>query len=328
MVKPNTRADPFDLAIRLRDGDEIEALAMLERVYRERRRRAPERTPRPAPTDSAYDEARRRYYAHEQLLREQALLADAVVRELVPSPPGLAEGNAPAPPANAPLRFVDATNAGGRFEVASELGGPVTCELRAGALRGDGEAARVLVEPARFPLAPGARTRVSVEVELARPPERSAALELPLDVLADGAFLRTVWCPVLPADDTPGCNSSETIALRDPDDEILAALRRIQVLVIQHPIAAQAAFAALVAEGRRVARTPEGRAWAQRLERSALLDHLRPVWKMVTLASLEEDAADVLPSAYLDGLFLAAARDKDRILETLSGGERGRPQRR
>src|SRR5580693_1180923 len=39
-------------------------------------------------------------------------------------------------------------------------------------------------------------------------------------------------------------------------------LRRAQLLLLKHPVAAQAAFAALIAEGRRFAATPEGAEWA------------------------------------------------------------------
>jgi hypothetical protein len=103
-------------------------------------------------------------------------------------------------------------------------------------------------------------------------------------------------------------------------DEIGAALRGIQELVLRHPAAMQEAFAALVAEGRCFARTPEGRRWQERLADSAWIQRARLVWKMASLSALEEHASAPLPSAWLDGLFLAAARDPDGVLDRLFGG--------
>jgi len=116
------------------------------------------------------------------------------------------------------------------------------------------------------------------------------------------------------------------ISLRNDEGEVVAALRAIQETVLRHPVAAQAAFAALVAEGRRFAETPEGARWKERLARSVLLHEARLVWRMATLSSLEEDPPDVLPSAYLDGLFLAASGDPDRVMDRLFGGSGGDPE--
>ena len=111
------------------------------------------------------------------------------------------------------------------------------------------------------------------------------------------------------------------VALRDDDDDMLAALRGIQVLLLEHPVASQAACSALRAEGQRFKQTPEGRAWQKRLERSELLHHARLIWKMASLSLLEDDAPERLPSAYLDALFLAAAKgDPDPVLDRLFGG--------
>ena len=41
------------------------------------------------------------------------------------------------------------------------------------------------------------------------------------------------------------------LVVRDPEDELLTLLREIQYLLLEHPVAAQAAFSAFVAEGRR-----------------------------------------------------------------------------
>src|SRR5580692_407187 len=50
-----------------------------------------------------------------------------------------------------------------------------------------------------------------------------------------------------------------------PDTELSAILRRAQLVLLKHPVAAQAAYAALIAEGRRFAATPEGAEWAAAL---------------------------------------------------------------
>jgi hypothetical protein len=93
----------------------------------------------------------------------------------------------------------------------------------------------------------------------------------------------------------------------DPGDaELSALLRRAQMLLFRHPVAAQAAFAALIAEGRRFAATPEGAAWADALAGSALVHEGRRVWDAVGMNMLEDDPATVIPSAYLEALFRAA----------------------
>jgi hypothetical protein len=96
----------------------------------------------------------------------------------------------------------------------------------------------------------------------------------------------------------------------EPGDEALVALlREAQFLLLKHPIAAQAAFAALVAEGRRFAATPEGRAWHERLARAPLVRRGRVLWESSVLGLLEETPAGLLPTALLDAVVGAAARD-------------------
>lgn len=110
------------------------------------------------------------------------------------------------------------------------------------------------------------------------------------------------------------------------EDRMLAALRAIQEFVLRHPVAARAAYAALVAEGRAFAETEAGRALHDSLQRSQLLQRARLLWEMASLHALSEETPDLLPSAYLDGLFLAAAtRDPDELLDRLFGAG-GRPR--
>jgi hypothetical protein len=96
------------------------------------------------------------------------------------------------------------------------------------------------------------------------------------------------------------------VALRRPEPERLRLLRRIQRIVLQHPIATQAAFAALVAEGRRFAATARGRALSAELARSPLLRRARTGFDAATLWMLEEQPASELPSTYVDMLLMAA----------------------
>ncbi|WP_437899290.1 hypothetical protein [Sorangium sp. So ce124] len=117
-------------------------------------------------------------------------------------------------------------------------------------------------------------------------------------------------------------------ATADPrEGEIVDVLRRAQLLLLRHPVAAQAAFSALIAEGRRFAATPEGAAWTAALASSDLLRHGRRVWDAVSLNLLEEDPETIVPSAYLEALLRAAkSADLDGLLSALrdAPGEGGR----
>lgn len=91
-------------------------------------------------------------------------------------------------------------------------------------------------------------------------------------------------------------------ALRARGDDPTVVLRRLQGVLLAHPVAAQAAFAALVAEGRRFAATATGRRWQERLVHAPLLRRARAPWDAATLWMLEEGAPEVLPSGYVDAL--------------------------
>jgi hypothetical protein len=100
-----------------------------------------------------------------------------------------------------------------------------------------------------------------------------------------------------------------TVHLREPD-AATRVLRRLQALVLKHPVAAKAAFSALVAEGRAFAQTPEGKVWQDRLIRSELLHRARLVLDFPGLSMLELDSSATLPSAYLDTVFMLASSPK------------------
>ncbi|WP_437317531.1 hypothetical protein [Sorangium sp. So ce385] len=107
---------------------------------------------------------------------------------------------------------------------------------------------------------------------------------------------------------------------------IPAILRRAQLLVLKHPVAAQAAFAALIAEGRRFAATPEGTEWAAALAGSDLVRRGRQVWDAVGMNMLEDDPDAILPSAYLEALLRAArSPDLEDALRGLYDAAKGDP---
>jgi hypothetical protein len=93
------------------------------------------------------------------------------------------------------------------------------------------------------------------------------------------------------------------------DEELVQILREGQFLILRHPVAAQAALRALVAEGRRVAETADGRRWRDRLARSELIRRGRMIWQGSVLNMLEEDSPTPLPSAFLDAVLAASASE-------------------
>jgi hypothetical protein len=108
------------------------------------------------------------------------------------------------------------------------------------------------------------------------------------------------------------------IELRDPAATEIAILGSLQRVLLKHPVACQAAFTALLAEGRRFGNTAEGHVWRQRLVNSSLLQRARLVFDLSTLSLLEEGEANHIPSAYLDAIFLAASGgDADQLLDRL-----------
>ena len=88
-----------------------------------------------------------------------------------------------------------------------------------------------------------------------------------------------------------------------PHEDLLAAiLVQSRRWVVQYPVLAQAVYAALVAEGRRYGRTPEGARWAQALNRSQTVRRSRPLFEAVT-TNMSEDAQNaVLPSTLLQAV--------------------------
>jgi hypothetical protein len=104
---------------------------------------------------------------------------------------------------------------------------------------------------------------------------------------------------------SPG-HASPRVVLGTPQDDLASWLREAQILMVQYPAAAQALFRAFVAEGRRFAKTTEGRRWRDELASSELIRRGRVVWEVGTLNLLEEDGETVLPSKLLDAVVQAA----------------------
>lgn len=86
-------------------------------------------------------------------------------------------------------------------------------------------------------------------------------------------------------------------------DRLTALLIRIRHLFLRHPLAAQEAFGALMAEGRQFAQTPEGQRWQRRLTGSTLVRRGRRIWDVLSIRMFEDEAATVVPSSFVDALF-------------------------
>jgi hypothetical protein len=85
------------------------------------------------------------------------------------------------------------------------------------------------------------------------------------------------------------------------DENLVADLiGRCQRLILKHPMAAQAAYQALVAEGRRFAQTDEGKQWRCRLEASEAVRRARSLWEAATLNVLDADCEVPLPGQLIE----------------------------
>ncbi len=106
--------------------------------------------------------------------------------------------------------------------------------------------------------------------------------------------------------------------LDEPDDRLEALLRRAQLALLQHPVAAQAIVRALVLEGRRFAQTEEGAALRGQLAGSELVQRGRAVWEGMTLNMFTPDDRTAVPSVLVDAVLGAATRDDlERVLAGL-----------
>ncbi len=108
----------------------------------------------------------------------------------------------------------------------------------------------------------------------------------------------------------------------ESEDETIARLREVQAVLLKYPVAAQAAFAALVREGRRYADTPDGQTLKRQLAGSSVLAKARTLFEGLAGGLLAEDGA-TLPSTYIDGFLHALDRDLENVLHDLSSAEKG-----
>ncbi len=105
-------------------------------------------------------------------------------------------------------------------------------------------------------------------------------------------------------------SDAPTLVLGPIQDPLVELLERASLLLLQHPIAAQAAFRALVEEGRRFAATEEGNRWFRRLSHAEAIQRGRVLWEDSLLNILEDSADTLLPSVIVDAL-ARAVRSED-----------------
>ncbi len=87
-----------------------------------------------------------------------------------------------------------------------------------------------------------------------------------------------------------------------PGADVEHTLRQMQEVLWRFPMAARAAYSALVAEGRAYEQTPEGAELMQQLLRSPRSHRLRVIWEVLTLSSMDEGGAGAVPTMFLDRL--------------------------
>jgi hypothetical protein len=95
-----------------------------------------------------------------------------------------------------------------------------------------------------------------------------------------------------------------------PDEPLSELLLALSDVLLRHPIAVQAAFAALAAEGRRFAETPEGARCKEDLAASEVFDRVRLIWRSLGMHAFVERPTETLPSFFLDGAVRAAVLDR------------------
>jgi hypothetical protein len=112
-------------------------------------------------------------------------------------------------------------------------------------------------------------------------------------------------------------------ALAPDEHDLRGWLREAHRILLEHPVAAKAAYAALAAEGRRHAATPVGASLRRRLLASPRVRRLALLFRSLTLGMLDDDEpAAALPSTYLDNLVRAADHPTlARLLSTLGARE-------
>lgn len=93
------------------------------------------------------------------------------------------------------------------------------------------------------------------------------------------------------------------------DAELMRTLALLQRAIFKYPMAVQAAFETLVAEGRSFAETDEGKRWRERLLSAKQTGRLRMVWEVLSLGAFTERSEGLLPSVFVDSLVRILTRE-------------------
>lgn len=105
------------------------------------------------------------------------------------------------------------------------------------------------------------------------------------------------------------------------DIEVVKVLKRLELLLLTYPAAAQAAFSALVAEGQAFALTAEGARYDRELRASRALAKPWLILEKLSSRLLIEHKGLVLPSGYVDALLQGAKlNDLGPLMGRLFGG--------
>jgi len=110
------------------------------------------------------------------------------------------------------------------------------------------------------------------------------------------------------------------------DESIDRALQSLARALVLHPVAAQAAYSALVREGRAFAETDEGRRVRDRLARSELAARVRTAWEVSSFGMLREEAPPgAIPSVLAEALVQAVFRKRfeSRLFEAVAAALQG-----
>jgi len=116
--------------------------------------------------------------------------------------------------------------------------------------------------------------------------------------------------------------SDDTADPADPAEPLIDIVRRAHRILLEHPVAAKQAYAALAEQGRAFAATREGAELRGRLLGSRRLRRASLVWRSLTMGMLDDQDPGELPATYLDNLLRAIDRaDLEQLLGRLQLGK-------
>ena len=163
--------------------------------------------------------------------------------------------------------------------------------------------------------------RLGLQIE---PADAAATTVVPVEARGDGEVLARFWLE-LAAGHSKAAQGDRRVYLRRDLGPQLRVLSRLRRAILMHPEGSRALYGALIAEGRRFAKTSAGRTWSDRLAKSEKLRRLRLAWEVLSLSTLDgAEESEALPSAWLDALYALAGRsDMEESLAGLSRAARG-----